>query len=111
MCVIFGKPSIDFMKWRYYSFALAMVCTGLGLLAMIQIGRGAANLGIDFAGGTAVQLRVEQPVAIEAALETFHDVMAVLGIFYLLDKEITLLLVTARLTLAGYFSDRYDRRV
>jgi preprotein translocase subunit SecF len=37
-----------------------------------------------------------------AAIATLHDVLAVLGIFYLLDKEITLLLVTALLTLAGY---------
>ena len=39
---------------------------------------------------------------VAAALATFHDVLAVLGTFYLLDKEITLLVVTALLTLAGY---------
>ncbi|MCP4706137.1 MAG: protein translocase subunit SecF [candidate division Zixibacteria bacterium] len=39
---------------------------------------------------------------IAATVATFHDVLAVLGIFYLLDKEITLLVVTALLTLAGY---------
>jgi SecD/SecF fusion protein len=33
---------------------------------------------------------------------TFHDVLAVLGIFYLFNVEITLLVVTALLTLAGY---------
>ena len=204
MLAIFGKTAIDFMGWRYYSFALSIVFAVLGVFAMIQIGRGAANLGIDFAGGTAVQLKFEQPVAIEdardvlqahglphaelqefvdartllirvkadsgiedklaerivdmfaqrfaenrfvvessteigptigrklqqdtlialsisfagivgyiavrfqlrfgiaAAIATFHDVLAVLGIFYLLDKEITLLVVTALLTLAGY---------
>ena len=37
-----------------------------------------------------------------AALATFHDVLAVIGVFYILDKEITLLVVTALLTLAGY---------
>jgi preprotein translocase subunit SecF len=31
-----------------------------------------------------------------------HDVLVVLGTFYLLNKEITLLVVTALLTLAGY---------
>jgi preprotein translocase SecF subunit len=31
-----------------------------------------------------------------------HDVLAVLGVLYLLDKEVTLLIVTALLTLAGY---------
>ncbi|MEW6186972.1 MAG: protein translocase subunit SecF, partial [Thermodesulfobacteriota bacterium] len=39
---------------------------------------------------------------VAAAIATFHDVLAVLGIFYLMDKEITLLFVTALLTLAGY---------
>jgi SecD/SecF fusion protein len=33
---------------------------------------------------------------------TFHDVLAVLGICWLLDKEITLLIITALLTLAGF---------
>ena len=39
---------------------------------------------------------------VAAAIATFHDVLAVLGIFYLLNKEINLLIVTALLTLAGY---------
>ena len=37
-----------------------------------------------------------------AAIATFHDVMVVLGICWLLNIEITLLIVTALLTLAGY---------
>jgi preprotein translocase subunit SecF len=176
----------------------------LGIIALVQIARGAANLGIDFAGGTAVQLKFDQPIRIDearkaleengladaelqefgqenkllirvkasttieekvaervvgvfakefssnhfvvessteigptigkklqedalvaivisfagiilyiaarfefrfgiaAAIATFHDVLAVLGAFYLLDREITLLVVTALLTLAGY---------
>ncbi len=39
---------------------------------------------------------------VAAALATFHDVLTVLGIFYIFNKEITLLIVTALLTLAGY---------
>ncbi|MBI4795407.1 MAG: protein translocase subunit SecD, partial [Deltaproteobacteria bacterium] len=46
--------------------------------------------------------RFELIFGIGAAAATFHDVLAVLGIFWLLDKEITLLVVTALLTLAGY---------
>jgi preprotein translocase subunit SecF len=204
MLEILGKTSIDFMGWRRYSFTVSAVFALLGIIALIQIGRGAANLGIDFSGGTAVQLKFEKPVSIEkarasllshglreveiqdftaenkllvrvkatttieekvaekvldafrkdfpddpfvvessteigptigqklqrdaliaisismlgiilyvaarfefrfgvaAAIATFHDVLAVLGIFYLFDKEITLLIVTALLTLAGY---------
>ena len=46
--------------------------------------------------------RFEFIFGIAAAMATFHDVLAVLGIFWLLDREITLLVVTALLTLAGY---------
>jgi preprotein translocase subunit SecF len=204
MFEILGKTNIDFMGKRKYSFIFSGIMAVLGVIALIQIARGAANMGIDFAGGTAVQLKFEQPIRIDearralelnglghaelqefaqenkllvrvkastsieektaervmavfrkefsgnsfvvdasteigptigeklqedaliavlisfagiiayiavrfelrfgvaAALATFHDVLAVLGTFYLLDKEITLLVVTALLTLAGY---------
>ena len=204
MLEILGKTNIDFMGKRKYAFIFSGVMVLLGILALIQVGRGAANLGIDFAGGTAVQLKFDKPVRIDearkalegnglgnaelqecgqdnkllirvkasttieektaekvvavfkkefpdntfvvdatteigptigrklqedaltaiivsflgiilyiaarfefrfgiaAALATFHDVLAVLGAFYVLDKEITLLVVTALLTLAGY---------
>ncbi|MGQ9687200.1 MAG: protein translocase subunit SecD [Desulfobaccales bacterium] len=46
--------------------------------------------------------RFELIFGIGATVATFHDVLAVLGVFYLLDREITLLVVTALLTLAGY---------
>jgi SecD/SecF fusion protein len=46
--------------------------------------------------------RFEFRFGVAAAIATFHDVLTVLGIFYLLNKEITLLIVTALLTLAGY---------
>ncbi len=204
MFEILGKTNIDFMGKRRIAFMFSSIMVLLGLVAVIQIGRGTANLGIDFAGGTAVQLKFDQPIRIDqarkaleahglgdaelqefvqenkllirvktsttieekvaervmtvfgqefpanrfvvdssteigptvgkklqqdaliailisfagiviyiaarfelrfgvaAALATFHDVLAVLGAFYVLDKEITLLVVTALLTLAGY---------
>jgi preprotein translocase subunit SecF len=204
MLEILGKTNVDFMGKRRYAFLFSGIMVVLGILALIQIARGQANLGIDFAGGTAVQLKFDQLVRIEdarkalesngladaelqefgqenkllirvkasttieektaekvvsifskefpgnkfvvessteigptigkklqsdalvaivisfagiilyiaarfelrfgvaAALATFHDVLAVLGAFYILDKEITLLVVTALLTLAGY---------
>ena len=58
---------------------------------------------ISFAGIILyIAARFELRFGVAAALATFHDVLAVLGAFYLLDKEITLLVVTALLTLAGY---------
>ncbi|MBM4126195.1 MAG: protein translocase subunit SecF [Nitrospira sp.] len=204
MLEILGKTNIDFMGKRKIAFAVSGVMVLLGLIALVQIALGSANLGIDFAGGTAVQLKFDQAVRIDearkalesngvgdaelqefgqdnkllirvkasttieektaervvgvfakefpnnkfvvdstteigptigkklqedaliaivisfagiimyiaarfelrfgiaAALATFHDVLAVIGTFYILDKEITLLIVTALLTLAGY---------
>ncbi|MGH7404686.1 MAG: protein translocase subunit SecF, partial [Candidatus Methylomirabilales bacterium] len=46
--------------------------------------------------------RFEFRFGVAATVATFHDVLAVLGIFFLLGKEITLLVVTGLLTLAGY---------
>ena len=51
---------------------------------------------------TYIAVRFEFRFGIAAAIATFHDVLAVLGIYYIMDKEITLLVVTALLTLAGY---------
>ena len=197
---ILGHTRIDFIRMRNAAFILSGILVALGLLAGVQIERGRANLGVDFAGGTMVQFKAEKSFAmtdvraaltaghltdfqlqevpsekilmvrvkqagavadqvaamlkrgipansfviessteigatvskdlkraaltaiaislagiiiylglrfnlhfaVAAAIATFHDVLTVLGVFYLLDKEITLLVVTALLTLAGY---------
>jgi SecD/SecF fusion protein len=198
------KTRIDFIALKKYAFILSGALVLLGIFAFVQINRGAANLGVEFSGGTMVQFKAQQPFTLDkirtsliqrgfkdfelqqvstenilivrakkneqtvgkeadamgkalqedfpelkfvmeskaeigasvssalkqaaliaiaislagiiiylawrfefrfgvaAAIATFHDVLAVLGIFYLLDKEITLLIVTALLTLAGY---------
>ncbi|PHR24600.1 MAG: protein translocase subunit SecDF [Desulfotalea sp.] len=46
--------------------------------------------------------RFDIKFGLAAAAATFHDVMVVLGVCYLLNIEITLLIVTALLTIAGY---------
>jgi len=200
MLQILHKTNIDFMGWKKVSFAVAAVMITLGLVALVQVGRGKANLGIDFVGGTTVQLsfkerlpldearasldkagiqgytlqeftegnkvlirlrehegvaekvvalfkqafpnrafevdstteigptigrdlqkdallavvfsiiaiiiyiafRFEFKFGVAAAVATVHDVCAVLAIFWVLNREINLLIVTALLTLAGY---------
>ncbi len=198
------KTHIDFIGKRRIAFTLSAVLCFLGLAAFAAIGLGRANLGIDFAGGVAVQVNFEKPVGLAEAREaldragfpaaelqgfeggskllvrvkgsdmplgeiaervigalrtrfvgnllavdstsaigptvgkalqrdalvaiavsmvmiviyiavrfqfrfgvaatiaTFHDVLAVLGVFWLLGKEVNLLLVVALLTIAGY---------
>jgi len=204
MIELIRNPSIDFMGKKKVSLALSSVLILIGLIALVQIMRGQANLGIDFTGGTALTVHFERPepladvrkvltengfkgaqiqnvkgtsdlfirvkvqkertrsitesllallrehfsgnamtirqsieigptigselagkalVAIvfslvgfilyiavrfefrfglAAAISTFHNVIAVLGILYLLGTEINLLIVTGLLTLAGY---------
>ncbi len=47
-------------------------------------------------------LRFDLRFGLAAAVATFHDVLVVLGLCWVLDVEITLLIITALLTLAGY---------
>jgi SecD/SecF fusion protein len=47
-------------------------------------------------------IRFDIRFGVAGTIATFHDVLVVLGICWLLDIEITLLVVTALLTLAGY---------
>jgi len=49
-----------------------------------------------------IAIRFRFHFSIGATAATFHDVMAVIGIFYLLDKEINLIFISALLTIAGY---------
>ncbi len=49
-----------------------------------------------------IWIRFDFRFAVAATVATFHDVLAVMGVFFIFHKEITLLVVTALLTLAGY---------
>lgn len=64
---LIGKTKIDFMGMKKISFIISGIIAIVGIIGIIQIGRGAANMGIDFSGGTAVQLKFSQPVSIEQA--------------------------------------------
>ena len=67
MFQILHKTNIDFMGWKNVSFAVSAIMITLGIVALVQIGRGKANMGIDFVGGTTMQLNFKQPVAIDKA--------------------------------------------
>jgi len=199
-----GKTRIDFIGKRNISFIVSAIISLIGIIGIVQIARGTANMGIDFSGGTAVQLKFARPVSLEqarsamarhnvkdvnlqeikegnkllikvgktslavgkaadtieevfkkefadnsfvvessteigpsigdklrkdtlvavaismlgiiiyiawrfdfkfgiaAAIATLHDVMAIFAAFYVLNKEVNLLLITAVLTIAGY---------
>jgi preprotein translocase subunit SecF len=49
-----------------------------------------------------IWIRFDFRSGVAATIATFHDVLAVLGVFFILGLEFDLLIVTALLTLAGY---------
>jgi len=69
MIELLKSTKIDFMGKRYYALALTAVMAVLGLVTVVQISRGAANLGIDFAGGTAVQIKFSERVPLKDVRE------------------------------------------
>jgi preprotein translocase subunit SecF len=65
MIEIIGKTNFDFMGKKYIAFTISGILVILGIIAIVQIANGTANLGIDFAGGTAVQVKFDQSVALD----------------------------------------------
>jgi preprotein translocase subunit SecF len=64
---LLGKTNIDFIGKRKYSFILSAILVSLGIFSLVQMWRGQANLGIDFAGGTSVQLKFEKSFQLDKA--------------------------------------------
>ncbi|MBF0343750.1 MAG: protein translocase subunit SecF [Nitrospirae bacterium] len=81
MIELIKKSNYDFMGKRHIAFAVSGILSLLGILAIVAIGRGTANLGIDFAGGTAVQLKFEKPV-------NLHQVREAVGASGIKDAEL-----------------------
>jgi len=69
---LLGKTNIDFIGKRNIAFAISIVISIIGIIGIIQIARGAANMGIDFSGGTAMQLKFSKPMDIAAARTALH---------------------------------------
>ncbi|HIJ94604.1 MAG TPA: protein translocase subunit SecF [Desulfuromonadales bacterium] len=69
---LLGKTNIDFIGKRTISFIISAIISIVGIIGIVQIGRGAANMGIDFSGGTSMQLKFAKPLAIADARTTLH---------------------------------------
>ena len=67
------QTNIDFVGMRRWAYGLSVLFIALGLLAILM--NGGLRYGVDFAGGVAVQLQFEKPVAderIKAAFSTLN---------------------------------------
>ncbi len=65
MLEIIKNTNIDFMRLKKYTFYFSGAIVAFGLFAVFQIFTGRANLGIDLAGGTSLQVRFEQQVPMD----------------------------------------------
>jgi preprotein translocase subunit SecF len=69
---LLGKTNIDFIGKRKISFVISAIISIIGLIGVIEIARGTANMGIDFSGGTSIQLKFAKPVSIAEARDALH---------------------------------------
>jgi len=69
---LLGKTRIDFIGMRNISFIISAIISIVGIIGVVQVGRGAANMGIDFSGGTAMQLKFSKPISIADARAAMH---------------------------------------
>ena len=65
MIELVKNPKYDFMAIRNYAFMFSAVLLILGIIGTVQIFRGKANLGIDLAGGTSIQVTFQKPFAMD----------------------------------------------
>jgi preprotein translocase subunit SecF len=72
MMEFLGKTNIDFIGKRNISFVISSIISIIGIIAIIQMARGVANMGIDFTGGTSVQLMFDKPLALADARKALH---------------------------------------
>ena len=61
---LFQNANYDFIKWRWHALILSLVIiwAGVGTIFM----KGGIPLGIEFTGGTAIQLKFDHPVGEDA---------------------------------------------
>ncbi|MDH4157562.1 MAG: protein translocase subunit SecF [candidate division Zixibacteria bacterium] len=62
---IIGATHIDFIGVRKIAFVVSLALVVLGIVGLVMIATGNANLGIDFAGGVMVNGYFTQPVTID----------------------------------------------
>jgi preprotein translocase subunit SecF len=74
LIVIRRVPKIDFMRWHLYGFAFSLALTALTIGLFLTVG---LNYGIDFTGGTLIEVRVTSGPADLAAMRAKLDALKI----------------------------------
>ncbi len=72
LIVIRRVPKIDFMRWHLLGFAFSLALTALTIGLFLTVG---LNYGIDFTGGTLIEVRVTTGPADLAAMRAKLDAL------------------------------------
>ncbi len=70
---LIGHTKFDFMRWRKICLSGTAVMMILGIIACIQIYRGKANMGIDFAGGVLLQYQAGADYSLDQVRTALKD--------------------------------------
>ncbi len=73
MIEIIKKTKIDFMAKRQLALIFSAILLLTGIFTVIQVARGTANLSIDFAGGTAVQIKFNESIPLQDLRRALKD--------------------------------------
>src|SRR5688572_6634464 len=60
---LFQKTHFDFIGKRRVAYAISIILTGIGIASLVQ--KGGPRLGIDFTGGSLVQIAFSAPVELK----------------------------------------------
>ncbi len=63
---------IDFIGKRKIAISISLILIILGMIVFFR--RGEANFGVDFTGGTLIQLRFEREVSVESVRQALRDI-------------------------------------
>jgi preprotein translocase subunit SecF len=70
---ILANQNFNFIRWRWHALVLSLAVIGAGFATIYQ--RGGLPLGIDFSGGTAMQLQFKQPTGEEVVRRALEPVV------------------------------------
>ena len=65
------KPNFDYLKIKNITFIISGLTAAIGVIAMIQIARGQANMGIDFSGGSVLNYQASVPFKLSEVRKAF----------------------------------------
>jgi SecD/SecF fusion protein len=68
---IIEKKNFDYLRIKNITFLISGVTALIGVIAVIQIARGHANMGVDFTGGSLLQYKAESSFTMDEVRKAF----------------------------------------